>query len=72
VDGLREGPGVVEIGGLGLHPEQVGERCGGERLGDRVVDAALDLVVAVRRLRQLGVPGDMDIEGRGFGADLGE
>ncbi len=60
VDGVGELPGVGEVGGLGLHPEQVGEGRRGERLGDRVVDAAADLVVAVRRLGVLGVPGDVE------------
>ena len=64
VDRLRELAGVVEVRGLRLHPDQVGERRGRQRLGDRVLDPALDLVVALRRLGQLAVPADVDAHRR--------
>ena len=50
---------VGQIGGLGLHPEDVGERRGGQRLGNGVRDAAADLVVAFRRLHPFAVPCDV-------------
>ena len=59
VDRVGELLGVGEVGGLRLHPEDVGERRCGQRLGDRVRDAAADLVVALRRLGPLAVPCDV-------------
>ena len=56
MDRVGELPGVGEIGGLRLHPEDVGERRGGQRLGDRIRDAAAHLVVALRRLGAFAVP----------------
>ena len=72
MDRLGESPGILEIRGLRLHPQQVGERRGRERLGDRIVDPALDLVVALRRLGQLRIPGDPDVERVRHLADLRE
>jgi hypothetical protein len=66
VDRVGELPGVGEVRGLGLHPEDVGERRHGERLGDRVRDAAAHLVVALGRLGVLAVPDDVDAEPRAF------
>ena len=51
VDRLGELAGVGEVRGLRLHPQQVRVRGGGQGLGDRVGDAAANLVVALRRLR---------------------
>ena len=65
VDGVGEALGVGQVGGLGLHPQDVGEGRGGQRLGDGVVDAALDLVVALGRLADLAVPDDVDAHGAG-------
>ena len=50
MDGLGELPGVGQVGGLGLHPQQVRERCCGKGFRDRVRDAAAHLVVALRGL----------------------
>ena len=72
VDRQRESPGVVEVRGLRLHPQQVGERSGSKRLGDRIVDPTPDLVVALRRLGQLRIPGDGDAERIRLLTDLGE
>jgi hypothetical protein len=47
VDGLGEAPGVRQVRGLGLHPQEVGERGDSQRPGDRVLDSALYLVVAL-------------------------
>ena len=59
MDRVGELPRVGEVGGLRLHPEDVGERRSGQRLGDRVRDAAADLEVAFRRLGPLAVPCDV-------------
>ncbi len=56
MDRLGELSSVGEIGGLGLHPKNVGKRCRGQRFGDRIRYAAADLVVALRGLGQLAVP----------------
>ena len=58
VDRIGELAGLVEIRGLGLHPEDVGKRRRGERLGDGVGDAAAHLVVALGGLGVLAVPDD--------------
>ena len=62
MDRLGESPGVLEVGCLRLHPQQVGERSGSKGLGDGVVDPTLDLVVALRRLWQLRIPDQVDAE----------
>jgi hypothetical protein len=49
MDRLGEVPRVLEIRGLRLHPQQVGERRRSQGLGDRVLDPAPHLVVAIRR-----------------------
>ena len=56
VDGLGELSGVGEVGRLGLHPEEVGERRRGKRFRDRIGYAAADLEVAFRRFGPLAVP----------------
>ena len=62
VDRLGESLSVLEVGGLRLHPQQVGERRGSEGLGDGVVDPAPDLVVALGCLRELRIPDHVDAE----------
>ena len=62
MDGLGELAGVGQVGGLGLHPQQVRERRCGKGFGDRVRDAAADLVVALGGLRPLAVPGGVHTE----------
>ena len=57
---------VRQVGGLRLHPQQVRERRRGEALGDGVVDAAADLVVALGRLGVLAVPDDLDAQRPGL------
>ena len=59
VDRVGEDLRVVQVGRLRLHPEDVGVRRRRERLGDRVLDAAAHLVVAVGRLGVLAVPHDV-------------
>ena len=56
MDRVGELPGIGEIRGLRLHPEQIGERRSSQRLGDRVRDAAAELVVTFGRPRPLAVP----------------
>ena len=58
MDRLGELAGVVEVRGLRLHPQDVRVRGGGQGLGDRVADAAANLVVALRRPRALRVPAE--------------
>ena len=60
MDGLGEAPGVRQVRGLGFHPEDVGERGDRQGPGDRVLDSALHLVVALGSLGGLAVPEDVD------------
>ena len=62
VDRFGEGPGVFEVGGLGLHPQDVAEGGHGQRLGHRVVDAALHLVIALGGQGQGRVPGRVEAQ----------
>ncbi len=62
VDRLGELARVIEVGGLGLHPEQVGEGRRRKRLGDGVRNAAAHLVVPLGRLGRLAVPVHVDAE----------
>ena len=62
MDGVRELPGVRQVRRLRLHPEDVGEGGGGEGLGDGVGDSSADLVVALRGLGELAVPGHLEAE----------
>ena len=62
VDGPGELRGVVEIGGLGLHPEQIGVGREREAPGGRVREAAADGVVALGRAGEIAVPVDADPE----------
>lgn len=66
MDGLGELPGVGEIGGLGLHPQDVGERSGRQLFGDRVRNTAAQLVIPLGCLRQLTVPFDVHTEFTGL------
>jgi len=60
MDGLGEALGVRQVCGLGLHPQQVGERSDSQRPGYGVLDSALYLVVAVGSLGDLAIPDDVD------------
>ena len=66
VDRIGELAGVVEVRRLGFHPQEVGEGRRAERLRDGVGNAAADLVVALRGLRVLAVPDDLDAERPGL------
>ena len=57
----------VQVRGLGLHPQDVGERRGGQRLGDGILDSALHLVIALGSLGSLAVPDDVDAHRPGPG-----
>ena len=77
MDGVGELLRVGQVGGLGLHPQDVGERGRCQGLRDRVRNAAAHLVVPLGRLGPLAVPRDIgpeflgllpgDVERRTFG-----
>ena len=62
MDRLGELARVIEVGGLGLHPEQVGEGRRRKRLGDGVRNTAAHLVVPFGRPGRLAVPVHVDAE----------
>ena len=62
VDGFGESARIGEVRGLGLHPQQVRERCRSEGARDRVVDAPADPVVPVGGPRQLRIPVRLETE----------
>ena len=67
MDGLGEAAGVGQVRGLGLHPQEVGEWGDSQRPGDRVLDSALYLVVALESLGGLAIPDDVDAHRSGPG-----
>ena len=67
MDRIGEVPGIGQVRGLGLHPQEVGERGDSQRSGDRVLDSALDLVIALGSLGSLAVPDDVDAHRPGPG-----
>ena len=72
VDGLGKSFRVFQIGGLGFHPQQVGKWRGCQRLGDCVINSALDLIKAFRRFRRFAIPNHVDAHCPSFLANLVE
>ena len=62
MDRLRELARLGQVGGLGLHPQQVRERRRGQGFRDRIGDTAANLVVTLRGLGPLAVPGHVHAE----------
>src|SRR5690554_5414953 len=66
VDRVGELLGLLVVGGLRLHPDDVAEGRRRERLRDGVIDAAANLIVAFRRARKIVAPRDVDAERLGL------
>ena len=60
MDRLGEFPSIVEVGGLGLHPQQIAEGSHRQGFGHRVGDTALHLVVPLGGPGHLGIPGHVE------------
>src|SRR5690554_1490999 len=62
VDRVGELLGLLVVGGLRLHPDDVAEGRRRERFHDRIIDAAADLIIALGRAGEIVAPRDVDAE----------